>query len=393
MKFSSHKITINVPNNYYTATEYYTKSNEKYTIIRYNKDILAIDLIPTYGLFRSVIMNSNNEVVCFAPPKSLQADHFIKSYPTKTNHIIAQEFVEGTMINVFYDSAWKIATRNTVGADVSFYKKEGGKTFKTMFDEACQENGLVLDALNPKFCYSFVLQHPDNRIVVPFSKPQLYLVEVYEIIQNDIEVIPQHISSVRTDGQWQNTTIRFPEVYEFATYSELIEKFASANTPYNIMGIVIKNMETSERTKVRNPIYEEVRHLKGNHCKLQYQYLTLRKEGKLPEFLKYYPETKKDFSECREKVHMFTNTLYQNYLACYVRKEKPLGEFGQQYRTHMFNIHQQFINDLKPYNFFVNNTIVQKYVNNLHPSLLMHSLNFHVRKHNVDAIKASDSNV
>ena len=262
-----------------------------------------------------------------------------------------------------------------------------------MFDEACQENGLVLDALNPKFCYSFVLQHPDNRIVVPFSKPQLYLVEVYEIIQNDIEVIPQHISSVRTDGQWQNTTIRFPEVYEFATYSELIEKFASANTPYNIMGIVIKNMETSERTKVRNPIYEEVRHLKGNHCKLQYQYLTLRKEGKLPEFLKYYPETKKDFSECRDKVHMFTNTLYQNYLACYVRKEKPLGEFGQQYRTHMFNIHQQFINDLKPYNFFVNNTIVQKYVNNLHPSLLMHSLNFHVRKQNVDAIKVSDSNV
>jgi hypothetical protein len=395
--FNQVLLSKDCSDNYYTVTEYYTKSNQKYKIVRYNKDILAVDLISNYGLLRSVIINSDNKVVSFAPPKSLPADQFIKNYPTKMYHIVAQEFVEGTMINVFYDSYWKIATRNTVDADISFYKKQDGKTFKTMFEEACQENGLVLDALNRRFCYSFVLQHPDNRIVVPFSKPQLYLVEAYEIVIAEfledpvpcVRVIPQNISTVRTDGQWQNTTVRFPEVYEFTTYSELIDKFASANTPYNIMGIVIKNMITNERAKIRNPIYEEVRHLKGNHCKLQYQYLTLRKEGKLPEFLKYYPETKKEFSECRDKVHIFTNTLYQNYLACYVRKEKPLGEFGTQYRTHMFKIHQQFINDLRPHNFFVNNTIVQKYVNNLHPSLLMHSLNYHVRKQNVDTIKAN----
>jgi hypothetical protein len=155
------------------------------------------------------------------------------------------------------------------------------------------------------------------------------------------------------------------------------------------MGIVVKHLLTNERTKIRNPIYEEVRHLKGNQTKLQYQYLTLRSEGKLPDFLKYYPENKKDFSECRDKVHMFTNALHQNYLACYVRKEQPLNMFGPQYRTHMFNIHRQFINDLKPNNLFVTNTIVQKYVNSLHPSLLMHSLNYHLRKQNVDTVKAN----
>jgi hypothetical protein len=378
--------------NYYTVTEYSTKSNQKYKIVRYNKDMLAVDLVSNYGLLRSVIINSDNRVVSFAPPKSLPADHFIKKYETKSDYIIAQEFVEGTMINVFYESdenGWKIATRNTVDAEVSFYKKQDGKTFKTMFEEACKENNFNLETLNPQFCYSFVLQHPDNRIVVPFSKPQLYLVEAYEII-SDQRVIPQNISAIRTNGQWLQTTIRFPEVYEFTTYSELIEKFASANTPYNIMGIVVKNLLTNERAKIRNPIYEEVRHLKGNQPKLQYQYLTLRSEGKLPEFLKYYPENKKDFSECRDKVHMFTNTLHQNYLACYVRKEQHLGGFGQQYRTHMFNIHQKFINDLKPNNLFVTNTVVQKYVNSLHPSLLMHSLNFHMRKQNVDTIKANN---
>lgn len=377
---------------YFSVSAYSTKSNDEYKIIRYNKDILINDLIPSYGLLRSVIINKNNQVVSFAPPKSCLADQFITKYAIKTNNIIAQEFVEGTMINVFYDSsvlAWKIATKNTVDAEVYFYKKENGKTFNAMFFEACKQNNFDLEMLNKQFCYSFVLQHPENRIVVPFQSPQIYLVEAYEIINAEtVTIVPLNINEIRTAGHLTNTSVRFPEVYEFTTYTELIEKFASANTPYNIMGIVIKNILTNERTKIRNPIYEEVRHLKGNQTKLQYQYLHLRKEGKLPEYLKYYPETKKEFSECREKVHIFTNTLHQNYLACYVRKEKPLKEFGSQYRTHMFNLHQQFINDLRPNNLFITNTIVQKYVNNLHPSLLMHSLNYNLRKQNVDTIKA-----
>ena len=429
-----------VSSNYFTVTDYFTKSNENYKIIRYNKDILAADLNSSYGLLRSVIINSQGQVVGFAPPKSLPADQFLTQYciQTKPEFIQAQEFVEGTMINVFYDTSipgWKIATRNTVDAEVSFYKKQDGKTFNSMFMEACQENNFNLETLNPDFCYSFVLQHPDNRIVVPFKRPQLYLVEVYEIVQSKtglvqsktglvqsktgleqsktgleqsktgleqsktgleqsdpitVDIVQQNLSMVRANGAWSKTSIRFPETYEITTYNELIAKFASANTPYTIMGIVLKNMATNERTKIRNPIYEEVRHLKGNHCKLQYQYLTLRKEGKLPEFLKYYPETKKDFSICRDQVHMFTNTLHQNYLACYVRKVKPLKEYGSQYRTHMFKIHEQYINELKPSGLFITNTVVQKYVNNLHPSLLMHSLNYSLKKQHVDLIKATD---
>lgn len=51
-----------------------------------------------------------------------------------------------------------------------------------MFTEAMVLNNLYLDMLNKQFCYSFVLQHPYNRIVAPISNPQLYLVAVYQII-------------------------------------------------------------------------------------------------------------------------------------------------------------------------------------------------------------------
>ena len=378
-------------NKYYSVHEYSTNSNEIYSIIKYNKDFLRPDLISTYGLLRSVIFSGKN-IVCFAPPKSMSGENFMMKYPTKNGVIVAEEFIEGTMINVFFDptyGCWQIATRNTIGANVSFYK---GKniTFNQMFVEACISNNFNIQTLNPMYCYSFVLQHPANRIVIPFKNPQLYLVGVYEISQNDdtINVIEEVISDVKNHGYWNMTSIRFPERYHFTTYSELIEKFASGNTPYDVMGVIVKNLITGDRTKFRNPIYEEVRHLRGNQPKLQYQYLCLRHSGKLPEFFKYYPETKDEMSKFRDQVHMFTQNLHSNYIACYVKKEKHLKEYPDQYRTHMFKLHEHFINDLRPNGLYVTNTEAIKYVNNLHPSLLMYCLNFNMRKRMVDTIKA-----
>jgi hypothetical protein len=131
-----------------------------------------------------------------------------------------------------------------------------------------------------------------------------------------------------------------------------------------------------------------VRQLRGNQPKLQYQYLCLRREGKVGDFLKFYPEHKREFSGFRDQVHLFTNTLFKNYISCYIRKEKPLLEFPGQYRTHMFTIHQKYMNELKEKNLYVTNSVVIEYINNMHPSKLMFCLNFSMRKRVVDFIKA-----
>ena len=381
-------------------TECTTLNGQKYKVIRYNKNTLCHDNIPTYGIYRSVIVNSENQIVSFSPPKSVNADAFIKNYNTKTDSLVAEEFVEGTMINVFWDpkiglsGAWEISTRNTVGAVSSFYKSAKSKTFRDMFLEAATNNNLDLVSLDKSFCYSFVLQHPENRIVVPFKSPQLYLISMYIINntnQNDIKVYS--VDKLSFLELHPNTTIKIPTVYDWTTYTDLIDKYASMNTAYDVLGVVIHNSETGERTKIRNPIYEQVRQLRGNQPKLQYQYLCLRKEGKVSDFLKYYPENKKEFSTFRDQIHLFTNTLYSNYVSCYIKKEKPLMEFSEQYRTHMFNIHKHYLDDLKEKKMYVTNTVVIKYVNNIHPSLMMFCLNFQMRKRNVDFIKADTNTV
>ena len=51
--------------------------------------------------------------------------------------------------------------------------------------------------------------------------------------------------------------------------------------------------------------------------------------------------------------------------------------------------HEMFINELRPKKLFVTNTVVIKYVNNLHPSLLMYCLNYNMRKRMVNTIKST----
>ena len=361
-------------------------NNAEYKVICYDKDVLKCDLVNTVGLCRSVIVNSNNKVVGFAPPKSISAEAFIKKFPEREN-VIAEEFVEGTMINVFYDDSigdWEISTKNTVGATSSFYKTNNTKTFRQMFMEAAEYCNLDIRKLDKEFSYSFVLQHPENRIVVPFKVPMLYLVAGYKILneQGTVQVEPYHST------YFNHPCIRFPKIYEFnGSYWSVIDKYTSCNTPYDVMGVVLYNKATGERAKVRNPTYEQIRLLRGNQSKLQYQYLHLRKTGKVKEFLKYYPETKKDFSYFRDQVHMFSNTLYENYVSCYIKKEKPLNEYPDQYKTLMYNIHKYYLNELREKKEYVSRNYVRNYVNNLHTSLLMHCLNYNSNRKRVDEIK------
>jgi hypothetical protein len=372
-----------------------TKSGN-YGVVRYNKDILYVE--HSYGVFRSIVIDSSNNVISFAPPKSLSTERFIELNPLKTDFIVAEEFVEGTMINVFWDSSinnWNISTRNTVGAAVFFYKTDASKTFNSMFFEALNQTNLVLNNLNKLFCYSFVLQHPENRIVVPISTPTLFLVQVFQIGQVDsswlVNVV--NMNEIRNQDVWKETTVKFPQIYEgWENFSELIDKYSSNNTSYDVLGVVIKNIWTNDRCKMRNPVYEEVRHLRGNQPKLLYHYLSLRKTGKIAEYLKFYPEYKKDFSKFRDQLHVFTNTLYSNYVSCYIKKERPLKEFNGQYKTHMFKIHKFYMDELKEQKKFVSNTVVINYVNNLHESQQMHALHYHLKKQFVDMVK-SDSKV
>jgi len=369
------------------------KNGCNYHILKYDKEWLSNELVSTVGLLRSLIYKDDGTVVCFAPPKSLSVSNLNIDIENK---YVAETFVEGTMINVFYDtqySSWEIATRSSVGGEACFFMENGFKpenTFRYMFEEVSQYVGLDLNRLNKKYVYSFVIQHPRNRIVQIIKEMKLYLVEVYEIINNKTIniVVTNSVDEMESYGIPRTVClpIRTPILNDMEL-KECLETVASSNTPYHIVGIVIKNC-LGERYKFRNPNYEHVRHLRGNQPKLQFQYLSLRKEGKVGEYLQYYREHKRSFNQFRTVIHDYTNELYQNYVKCYIKKEKQLTEFPEKFRTHMYYLHHElYLKLLVPVNHYINRDQVIRYFNNLHPAKQMFTLNYDVRKQFKDADK------
>lgn len=373
--------------------------NGKYRVLKYDKKSLTPKTIHTTGLFRSVILK-DDKILGFSPPKSMREVDFMDKYGNKKidpKKIVAEDFIEGTMINVFFDTTigdngdWVVCTRSNVGARTVFYRDgpvEYEKTFRYMFLEAATNAQLIFDNLPKEYCYSFVLQHPNNRIVVPVQEPNIYLVGCYSI-DNDTRNVTE-ISRGEQINIMEKTMVCFPGRFSFDSYSELKKTWASDTTDYKVMGVVIKNIENGDRTKYRNPVYECVRKLRGNQPKLQYQYLILRKEGSVSKYLKYFSEDAVAFSEFRNKIHKFTSDLHANYIKCYVKKEKPLKKFPSQFRPHMFNLHSLYRTQLRDVSGKITKRNVIEYINYLHPSKLMFSINFTDREQSLNSNDSED---
>mgnify|MGYP006218258787 CR=1 FL=1 len=60
--------------------------------------------------------------------------------------------------------------------------------------------------------------------------------------------------------------------------------------------------------------------------------------------------------------------------------QKALVDFPYNFKTHMYKIHEIYLNDLKPENKFVNKFVIVNYVNRLPPPRLMYSVNHNKKK-------------
>jgi hypothetical protein len=239
---------------------------------------------------------------------------------------------------------------------------------------------------SPDYCYSFVLQHPENRIVVPFKVSKIVLTNIYKCEGLTVKEIDFKDVSIKWIKDEERHKINYPknirDVVGLTTINtiEEVTNIVSSGVDYIVVGAVIYNRSKGVRYKVRNPNYETVRHLKGNNPKIQYHYYTLRKLGQVGQYLKFYPEDKETFSKLRTQVHNWSYVLWKNYMSCYVNKEQRLKSYPYEFRTHMFNLHALYINKLRANNESVTKRIVINYTNELPSDYLMSSINYPLRK-------------
>ena len=358
------------------------KISDKGTILKYNKIFVNSDNVTKLGLFRSVVIINNN-IVCMSPTKSLTQEKFFET--TDIHNCNIEEFVEGTMINCFYNKearSWDITTRSILGADTSSPIKN--KPFNKMFEDVFSHLQLNWDMFNREYCYSFVLQHTDNKIVSLIKKSTLYLTDVFKI--EDYKIYSVDFRTQECFGELLKR-VNIPKRYDDNECSlESIKlKYCSMNTSFDVLGIMFKN--GFYRCKIRNPVYEYLHNLKGNQPKLQYQYYSLRRNNQVFEFLKHYPEYKQYFNTLRKNLHNITVQLWNNYMSCFVEKGMKLKEFGPQFKQHMLALHNKYINELRLENKCVNRKEVINYINELDLPRLMYLVNYPIKQKNLKGLE------
>ena len=264
---------------------------------------------------RSLVFEiGTNNLVCVSPFKSDSLDTFSEFYKSdEKNNIVYEEFVDGTMINLFkYKDVYYISTRSRLGAQCRWFSS---KTFNIMFNE-CIDNydlGKLANTEN-NYNYSFVLQHPDNTIVKQYQKPNLVLVMVSKVTNNEIEYFDNKVGKEQLSKYGINVDV--PNVYKF---SDLPEVHGYVDImPQSEQGIILKHGNL--RSKIRNQHYNYVRSLRGNTNNKHYMFFELRKQRLVEEYLSYFPDDRELFDTYRLELYDITKKLYNFYLDCFVRK-------------------------------------------------------------------------
>ena len=355
------------------------KKNGDLYLIKYDKKHINDKNINTLGKYRSVIFDKN-KLVSFSPPKSLRFNNNFEMGNLKIT-----EFYEGTMINLFYyNNKWEIATKSVIGANCKYYQHQN-KTYREMFFEVINHLNINLEDFNKNFSYSFVLQHPENRIVSNIKNMNLVLIKCYSFKNNIIkeESIDEKFDSLKL--------IDLTKTLYKDSIEEIFNNYiATEKKDFNEVGIVLTN-KNFERIKIRNFYYEHVKRLKGNSPKIQFIYYTIKKSNRINEFLTFFPENAGDFLKFKNELFKFTENLYQKYISCFIKKETKLIDMEYEYKPHIYALHKMYLeNKNKKVNIRINDNIIQKrfkidkkrvidYINNLEPERLMFCINYNKR--------------
>ena len=327
------------------------------------------------------------------------------------------------------DGKWYIATKSCVGevsydhiieaqAEAQLQDGAGDGTAAPTFQKLnvqevlrrriCDVLSLLpggLESIPKEYCYSLVIQHPKNQIVNVITVPALYLVAVYQLadaiagagagagagaeaaagaagvnvirINRDIfsgnfggsvSHMPSVLSCISADvgGEGEDTVVT--ATFTPHTVDDYCNMYASMDTrSVSLAGVVFVDKDTGFCYKKRNPKYESVKKRKGMEQKLMAQYLQMRKDRGIDEYLKYHPQHSRAFRQFRDRLHDYTQRLYDAYIAHYVKKDvKPLKEYDRELKTHMYKLHYDvYLATMKESGAFVTKHTVINYVNQL----------------------------
>lgn len=345
------------------------------------------DDVSYLSTYRSVILEWQTlDVYSMSPPTSVSIDDFfalasVVGDQIDHERIWVDEWVEGTMMNLWFDSnadRWEISTKNSVGGRYTYRRNHrfeevdfptfpttpsihsehvGCKSYRDMFIEAitghvflheeeCEHS--LYDAVNTlnlckHYSYSFVLQHPENSLVLNSDVPCLYLVAVYYVPYEYQNMTTIQRIDPEIYQNWPCLTsvphIKFPRKIPSATYSSLFHTYHSIHADVGEvgMGVCLTDRTTGIRTKMTSTAYLEWKDYRGIQPNLLFQYLCLKYANNLDDFLVHFPGYALYFDDFQRQYSTFLVNIHASYVSYYIRHSRE--RISPRFMPYIYRLH------------------------------------------------------
>lgn len=384
---------------------YYNKSSSNYN----NANMIT-------QLCRHMLFDiATYSIVSLGVCKTLQVDgiwEHLPSSPAGQYSLAVEKFYEGTMlvynpslsvfnyeiINKTHDEEndnserqirhFETSTRRKIGTS---YFNNPGMTFQQMFEANNKEAGLDWTKMDNdfqnQFCFVFNVEHEENRIINPTIQNRNTLVAVYHIKPRNInqgiianlmanrdmlldktifmqlrqdcisETAPYLINQMvnKMFGQ----TINGPELITMVSGTKddilaSVNNIVSKQGKYDI-GVIVKDVYSGARFKVRNSKYSELLAIKGhlpmslnerNNANLFRLWWRLKNDKQIQKFLGLFETNDKQYEKLfrsyHEKLVSMTQTLFNVYQSVFVRKEDPALSIEYKFKPMCGDLHTAY---------------------------------------------------
>lgn len=323
-----------------------------FALIRYEKST-TVDKI-----YRSVVWDTAAHLpLCVAPFRSSEGP------PPFGPELVVEDFVDGFMMNAWVkDGVLRVATRTRIGGENFFYSH---KTFGEMFLEClanttlktadalrdCLE-GLRADVGGVSAFVSFVVQHPEHRVVAKVSTPGLSVVHTGYVMPSGAVCLSEKAV------HWPEALARL-QIGNYASRSfdsqEDIDRLllnTAAQRGWRWQGLVFKD-GTGSRWKIRTPTYLMLRQLRGGEATSMERFFRLRSEHKVVEYLKHYGEDRERFWNFEQKIRLMTTSVLGAYTDVHKAHMIAFKDLPEALRPAVFLLHAKWRDELRPKGFSV----------------------------------------
>lgn len=257
--------------------------------------------------------------------------------------------IEGTVIGLFYDNfseKWRMCTHRVLDGTNYWSGEKFSELFASAWDS---ENEKLLDT---KLAYSFILSHPDNKVIYNVDTPVLHIASVWStetekfLSFNDACEMAKKLNRVQIPDIFDlsATVLSMQNDNIYMDVRDLFTEVLHNMIEYNQYGFLIYPngfLDTDPKPfKIISSDYLEKRQARGNVGSLSDRYLELRVGNNVSSMTilrQCYPESILMFNNIDKLYTKLCRKILNLYFETFVKKNKqalPKEEFVIIHKCH-----------------------------------------------------------